>query len=89
MPPKSQGDAIRELEIGLAVLNERVESIQETIRDADVADITSQLNLLRHRVDEFQKGAEEADRRRWQIVAAGIASVFALVVNLILLGLRK
>lgn len=89
MPPKSQGDAIRELEIGLAVLNKQVESIEESIRDADVADIKSQLNLLRHRVDDFQKRAEEADRRRWQIVAAGIASVFALVVNLILLAIRK
>ena len=96
--PKTQGELIREHGDLIVALQERVEHLR---RDADRlesrlyeiagsrAGLESRIGLIESWRELSKKTAEERDRKSWMLLMAAVGSVLTLVVNLILIAIRK
>lgn len=93
MAGKSPTDLIRELQLELTRVVERLDSLREQVSKADLMRITERLAVLESQLAELKKQFEERDRRWWQfwvgVSAIGITFVANLVVNLLMFFARK
>jgi len=98
VPGKTNTDAIRALEIEVAVLGDRVENLRDALSRLEtshaktveaLAGVTTRLTVLEAQFGDLKKALEESERKRWAVWIAVIGSFLTLAVNLLLLLLRK
>ena len=98
VPGKTNTEIIRETADTVATLVERVNNIRRDIDRIDgaqtktvesVTKAATQLTVLEEKFVELKRVLDERDRRRWSIWLAVIASFLTLLVNVILLFVRK
>jgi len=92
-------ELIHENSSRIATLMERSDNIQRDIADRNEPRILEvanrahglevRISVLEERIAELKKGTEEGDRKQWRVVVAGIAAVLSLIVNLVILFIKK
>lgn len=78
----------------LAAVRERLAVVErllaDLIRRVDENErLAARLAVVESQLAGTKRPSEEADQRRWQVVAAGLASVFALLANVVLLFAKR
>lgn len=89
---------ILELEKGYAWLSERVHGLGNNLTRVEstltkwvdeLTKVTTRLAVLEVQLADLKKAVEESERKRWTLWLAVVGSVLTLVVNVILLLLRR
>jgi hypothetical protein len=93
MAGKSPMELIREVQVEMARLLQRLDGFQDEVNKADLLQVRERLAVLESLVAELKKQAEEKDRRWWQFwLGVGVVVLtFAanLTINLVMFFARK
>lgn len=100
MPGESQAKLIRDLQVGVGTLDERISALRNEFGQfglpelrEKVSQIGERLAVIEDRVTELKRLKEEGERRHWQFlyIAAGAISMllFNVIVQLLLALVRK
>jgi len=98
VPPKTNTDAIRELEQLVATLRERLDNTREEVkrvreeqaRSGDLLGrLETRLSVAEEKFAEWKKAADEADRRRWQVWVALIGATLSLLGNIVIWYVKR
>ena len=89
MPPRSQAQAIRDLEHEFTVLDARLDALKTQVADAGWNNVRERLTLAEYQLAELRRANEESARRSWQLTILFFGSIATLLVNLALVFVRK
>ncbi len=95
---KSPTEKISELRTEVEVLSERIEvqwreintlTAEHKATSAKVQELSQELRLLVHRLDEHLERTEEWERRRWGLAGLLVGAILTFTANLIVALVRR
>ena len=89
MPVKSPTEMIRELQLDVNTLSSHVQRLDSHIQRIDLIKILERLAVIESQLLEATKREERAETRRWQIVLLFGGSLLTLLVQVVILFLKK